>query len=160
VSIQRDSLGRFMNPWEIPGRGCDLLAGQREYALRFWPASFHTTWNTRETQAPSVNLSEGAAIGWIHCVIRQSKAILARSCEAGRAIQHVPQPSCLKKERERLVSPAPLCRFKLSGYLLKKTAHGPFNPNASERSSMKNPKKFKAFASATESVSLCTRMKS
>ena len=44
----------FMNPWEIPGRGCDLLAGQREYALRFWPASFHTTWNTRETQAPNV----------------------------------------------------------------------------------------------------------
>ena len=56
VSIQRDSLGRFMNPWEIPGRGCDLLAGQREYALRFWPASFHTTWNTRETQAPSVQI--------------------------------------------------------------------------------------------------------
>jgi hypothetical protein len=43
-----------MNPWEIPRRGCDLLAGQREYALRFWPAFFDTTWNTRETQAPSV----------------------------------------------------------------------------------------------------------
>ena len=53
VSIQKDSLGRFMNPWEIPRRGCDLLAGQREYALRFWPAFFDTTWNTRETQAPS-----------------------------------------------------------------------------------------------------------
>jgi hypothetical protein len=24
-------------------RGCDLLAGQREYALRFWPAFFDTT---------------------------------------------------------------------------------------------------------------------
>jgi hypothetical protein len=39
-------------------------------------------------------------------------------------------------------------------------AHGPFNRKASERSSMKNPGKFKAFVDATESVSLCVRMKS
>jgi hypothetical protein len=46
---------------------------------------------------------------WLKYYIRRSNAIVARSCEAGRAIQCVRQPRCLKKEREhrRLSARAP-----------------------------------------------------
>jgi hypothetical protein len=37
--------------------------------------------------------------------VRQSKRFLARSCEAGRAIQSVPQARCLKEKRERHCRP-------------------------------------------------------
>jgi hypothetical protein len=68
-------------------RGCDLLAGQREYALRFWPASFHTALEyARNTSTKCVNLSEGARQSAGSFTVWQSKSDLARSGEAGEAV--------------------------------------------------------------------------
>jgi hypothetical protein len=73
------------------------------------------------------------------------RTILARrSREAGRAIQCVPQPRCLKKEREhrRLSARAPSYMKQFSNPLNElsslKAAHGPISTrNASEWSSIK-----------------------
>jgi len=68
-------------------RGCNLLAGQREYALRFWPASFHTALEyARNTSTKCVNLSEGARQSAGSFIVWQSKSDLAQSAEAGEGV--------------------------------------------------------------------------
>jgi hypothetical protein len=45
---------------------------------------------------------------WIHLLSGNQRTILARSCEAGRALRRIPQPRCLKKEHERNAHPPAL----------------------------------------------------
>jgi hypothetical protein len=78
-----------MNPWGIPCRGCDLLAGQIEYALRFRPASFHLYIGIRtkdkRQMCKSVKGAESSISGAAIANKGNSPStILARSCEAGR----------------------------------------------------------------------------
>jgi len=87
VSIQRDSLGRFMNLWEIPAEAVIYSWGRREYALPFWPASFHTALEyARNTSTKCIIFQRGRGKSAGSFTVRQPKTFLARSPEAGEAV--------------------------------------------------------------------------